>query len=156
MDPFTISAGVVALLSPLLPALGRIGTAAADRIAERVGQAIGATAVRGAEVMWQRVAPALAERPDAAQAITALTNDPADEQARRVLAGRLAMLLDTHPELLREAAGLLAARDRHVASSVGVTIHGPDNLVQSGDGNIAITRSSGVAIHGQAHRRDQY
>lgn len=142
MDPFTISAGLVAVLAPLLPALGRLGGAAADRVAQRVGEAVGDTAVRGAAALWRRLGPALAQRPDAAEAITTLSADPADVRALRVLQGRLAMLLDADPDLLRAGADVVAAHERHVVS----TVHGDGNVVQQGDGNITISGSSGVVI----------
>ena len=44
MDPFTVSAGLVAVLAPLLPALGRLGGAAADRIIGKVADAVGDSA----------------------------------------------------------------------------------------------------------------
>ncbi len=148
MDPFTISAGLVAVLAPLMPALGRLGGAAADRIVGKVAEAVGDGAVRSASALWARIGPALRQGPDAAEAIDTLGEEPDHAQAIRVLTGRVAMLLDAHPELLRAASEIVDDRDRHLASTV--TVRGNDNTVQTGGGNIAVSRSSGVTIHGRS------
>jgi hypothetical protein len=149
MEPVTtLSAGLVALLAPLLPYLTGIGKAAADAAAERTGQAIGKAALQRSTALWRRLWPRLHDQRRAREAVIAIARDPAAEQARAVLADEIAVLLTGDPKLASETAALLRkVRNRGVRIDVErIKISGDQNVVQLGEHNLSIGQAQNVEI----------
>ena len=142
MDPATLSAGLVTLLSPLLPYLTGFGQGAADAAAERVGRSIGEAAVQRSAALWDRLWPGLRGRPPARQAVTAIAENPRAEQPRVALVREIAALLRDDPELARETAALLQEiSGQGVVNDVReVTVGGKQNVVQIGNENVNTVR----------------
>lgn len=153
MDPVTLSAGLVAVLAPLLPYLTGIGKAAAGVAVERAGKALGEAAVRRSAALWDRLWPQLRGQAPAREAVAAIAEHPDDKGARTALAREVAVLLGGDPELAREAAALIRqVRDRGVAIDVGdIAISGDQNVVQVGEHNISIGGAHNVEIHDRNH-----
>ena len=139
MDPFTLGAAVAGILAPLL---GRAGGAAADRIAAAAGDALGNAVAGRVRTLWRRLEPGLNDTPDAARAVANLSADPRDHSALTVLGDEIGCLLDADPAIRRLAVDLVEK-----ARGVSIAIHGNDNTVQTGPGNVVIRDSSGVTFY---------
>jgi hypothetical protein len=107
MDPVTIAAGAVALLSPFLA-----------RATGEFAGAAGEAAWRLAERVLSRFRDASAGNPSASESLDEFANDP--EGAGRAMAGTLISLLEGDPKLAEEVASLLEEVKR-LGPTVAVT-----------------------------------
>jgi hypothetical protein len=132
------AAAVGSLLAPALPYLLR----SADGVAAQAADAIGAKGWEYAQRVWDRLSARLQERPGAREAAEDVAADPADAEARQVLAYQLRKLLERDAGLAAEIEELMAEAAQHVeirvAGDRNVTIvdaHVDRATIISGDAN---------------------
>jgi hypothetical protein len=124
-----MAAGLVAplasLLAPALPYLVSAGSAAATE----AGKAIGSEAWTQASAVWQKLHPAISQRPAAQEAALDLAGSPNDADALAAFRQQLRKILNDEPQLVQELSPLLN-QDRTV------------NVVASGAGAVAVGRDN--------------
>jgi hypothetical protein len=89
----------------------RAGANAADALSSRAGQR--------AQKLWAKLRRSVEADSIADAAAAQAAADPSDEEALRILAGRLAKILREDPELRGDVAGILEGSDRNTTRSGG-------------------------------------
>jgi hypothetical protein len=107
MDPVTLSAGLAALFTPLVPFLAGIGEAAAQTAAKEAGQRLGEETFQRVIRLWNWLWPRLDRQDMARRAVAGVAAEPHAADWQATLARELAPVLRKEPRLAREAAEVL-------------------------------------------------
>jgi hypothetical protein len=101
IDPETLAAQMVDVLVPALPFLTALGQHGASKAAEKAGEQLGSNAWPALKSAWTRLFPQLKER-SAEEPVRTLVVDPDDEEGRIALAGELAVIVASDPDVARQ------------------------------------------------------
>jgi hypothetical protein len=129
VDPSTVAAAVVSIVSPFLQGFLR----GAKGAAEGAGEAAGGKLRNLATALWGRLHPRVQEKPAAIEASEEVAEHPEDTDAQAALRVQLRKLFEQDLPLLKDIAGSLEqAQQSGVIADVviygGVTASGPDSI----------------------------
>jgi hypothetical protein len=132
MEPLTIATTAVAFLSPYLV---KIGEQAAEKVGEKLPEAVGK--------VWNAIVTKFKGKAAAEEAVKDLVAKPDDEDNRAAFRKELRKVLDAEPVFVNELAGLLEEAKRQ----------GGDTIINTGSGAVATSGSvaagaGGVAVKG--------
>ena len=148
MDPSALSdlvAQLVQTLGPYLPALLETGKTVGGKAVEEVGKKAGGEAFDGAKKVWKKLRGKVEEKPEAAEAVRDLAEDPDDSDLQAAVRVQLKKILAADPSLVGEMAKLLQTVEIHGSGNAVAQVRGSQNVVAQGSGNTAGGAGSYVA-----------
>ena len=127
-------------LAPALPYLLK----AVGKASEEAGKKVGGEAVEKAQEVWQKLRPAVEDRPGALTAAKDAAAAPKDEESQTVWKVQLRKILEGDEDLARAVEKMLPPREHFQARVEG------DGAIAQGNRAVAAGQG-GVAVGGDVH-----
>lgn len=123
------------ILGPYLPYLAKAGDTVGEKALEETGKKAGGEAFEGAKRVWKRLRGKVEEKPQAAEAVRDLAEDPDDEDLQAAVRVQLKKILAADLGLAGEMAELLQTVEIEGSANEVAQVRGSRNVIVQGRDN---------------------
>jgi hypothetical protein len=110
MEPVSLAAAAVSILTPFLPSLLEMAKSGGEKIAASVGEAAGEFTIEKARLLWDKIA-GKGKDPKIESVAQSVALVPEDENLQKVLVNLIAAKLDQNPDLADDILQILGGQE---------------------------------------------